>query len=257
MTRIFRIHRWDTEQYAELHRFAPAAHPGPGRRRPGIPEYLAAHLRGLDIEVQTFADSNELLAHTSPFSFNFYILDLMLPGVDGVELIRIPRRRTQAGLLVVSGRLAPDVFSSVVDAGADMHLAKPASFDQVVVAIRAVHRRVTSYSGSSGEWLLDRQAGRLIAPDGVRIDLSDLDLAVMERFVAGRGPGGDARIAVPPPRPPGQRGARQHAQRDHLSPAPAHRTRHREPGAAAGAVARRLRVPRAAQERVSHPLPLG
>jgi DNA-binding response OmpR family regulator len=115
------------------------------------------------------------------------ILDLMLPGVDGVELIRILRRRTQAGLLVVSGRLAPDVFSSVVDAGADMHLAKPASFDQVVVAIRAVHRRVASYSGSSGEWLLDRQAGRLIAPDGVRIDLSDLDLAVMERFVQAEG----------------------------------------------------------------------
>ena len=41
--------------------------------------------------MQTFADSNELLAHTSPFSFNFYILDLMLPGVHGVELIRILR----------------------------------------------------------------------------------------------------------------------------------------------------------------------
>jgi DNA-binding response OmpR family regulator len=75
----------------------------------------------------------------------------------------------------------------VVDAGADMHQAKPASVDQVVVAIPAVHRRVASYSGSSGEWLLDRQAGRLIAPDGVRIDLSDLDLAVMERFVQAEG----------------------------------------------------------------------
>ena len=46
---------------------------------------------------------------------------------------------------------------------------------------------MASYSGSSGEWLLDRQAGRLIAPDGVRIDLSDLDLAVMERFVQAEG----------------------------------------------------------------------
>jgi len=150
-------------------------------------EFLAAHLRSLAIDVHAFGDSNDLLAHDTPFAFNFYLLDLMLPGVDGVELIRILRRRTQAGLLVVSGRLAPDVFASVVDAGADMHLSKPVSFDQVVVAVRAVHRRVASYSGLSGEWLLDRDAGRLIAPDGARIELSGLDLAVMECFVQAGG----------------------------------------------------------------------
>ena len=110
----------------------------------------------------------------------------MLPGVDGVELIRILRRRTQAGLLVVSGRLAPDVFSSVVDAGADMHPAKPASFDQVVVAIRAVHRRVTSQrqlraNGCSTPGRLAdrarRRAHRSLRPRP----------AVMERFVQAEG----------------------------------------------------------------------
>ena len=60
----------------------------------------------------------------------------------------------RAGVLVVSGRVADDVFPSVVDAGADMHLAKPVTFEQVVVAIRAVHRRVASYSGTleAGMW---------------------------------------------------------------------------------------------------------
>ena len=184
--RIFRIHRWDTEQYAELHRFAPAAHLA---LVDDDPEYRGTSppTCGLDIEVQTFADSNELLAHTSPFSFNFYIPrpDAAGRGRRRADPHPAPPHAGRAAGGV--GRLAPDVFSSVVDAGADMHLAKPASFDQVVVAIRAVHRRVTSYSGSSGEWLLDRQAGRLIAPDGVRIDLSDLDLAVMERFVQAEG----------------------------------------------------------------------
>lgn len=150
-------------------------------------EFLAQHLRDLGLQVHRFADSNELLTDKAPFSYGFYLVDLMLPGIDGVELIRVLRRRTHAGVLVISGRVAQDVFSSVVDAGADMHLAKPVNFDQVVVAIRAVHRRVVATEAGSKEWLLDRQSGQLVAPDGVRVDLSDGDLVVMECFVEAQG----------------------------------------------------------------------
>jgi two-component system, OmpR family, response regulator len=150
-------------------------------------EFLAQHLRELGMQVHRFADSDELLADKAPFSYGFYLVDLMLPGIDGVELIRVLRRRTHAGVLVVSGRVAQDVFSSIVDAGADMHLAKPVNFDQVVVAIRAVHRRVVATEAGSKEWLLDRQAGQLVAPDGVRVELSDGDLLVMECFVEAQG----------------------------------------------------------------------
>jgi two-component system, OmpR family, response regulator len=150
-------------------------------------EFLAQHLRELGIQVHCFADGNALLADKAPFSHGFYLVDLMLPGVDGVELIRLLRSHTHAGVLVVSGRVAQDVFSSVVDAGADMHLAKPVSFDQVVVAIRAVHRRVVATEAGSKEWLMDQQAGQLVAPDGVRVDLSDGDLVVMQCFVEAEG----------------------------------------------------------------------
>jgi two-component system, OmpR family, response regulator len=150
-------------------------------------EFLAQHLRGLGVQVHRFADSDDLLADAAPFSYGFYLVDLMLPGIDGVELIRILRRRTHAGVLVVSGRVAEDVFASVVDAGADMHLAKPVTFDQVVVAIRAVHRRVIATEAGSKEWVLDRHAGQLVAPDGVRVDLSEGDLMVMECFVEAGG----------------------------------------------------------------------
>jgi DNA-binding response OmpR family regulator len=155
---------------------------------PEYAEFLAQHLRGLGLQVRRFGDSNDLLADETPFSYAFYLVDLMLPGVDGVELIRILRRRTQAGVLVVSGRVAPDVFATVIDAGADMHLAKPVTFDQVLVAIRAVHRRVASVEATpGGGWVLDSRASQLVAPDGVRVDLSEGDLAVMECFVEAEG----------------------------------------------------------------------
>lgn len=150
-------------------------------------EFLAQHLRELGVQVTTFADSDDLLADSSPYRFDLYIVDLMLPGVDGVDLIRILRRRTNAGVLVVSGRLAPDVFESVIEAGADMYLAKPVRFEQIVLAVRAVHRRVATASQAAQAWMLDRHASELVAPDGVRVELSDTDVAVMECFLEAQG----------------------------------------------------------------------
>lgn len=148
-------------------------------------EYLAQHLEALGVDVHHFADSNDLLTSDQPFGFGFYIVDLMLPGVDGVDLIGLLRRRTQAGILVVSGRAATDVFARVIDIGADMYLAKPVSFEQVVVAVRGVHRRVSTPAPRA--WVLDSRVSRLVAPDGALVSLSDTDLAVMQAFLEARG----------------------------------------------------------------------
>lgn len=148
-------------------------------------EFLSQHLQGLGVQVRHFTDSNELLAGVAPFDFAFYIVDLMLPGVDGTDLIGILRRRTQAGIVVVTGRVADDVFAEVIDGGADMYLAKPASFEQIVVAIRGVYRRIIT--PLSQAWLLDVDNSRLVAPDGVHVTLSETDLALMQCFLKARG----------------------------------------------------------------------
>ena len=150
-------------------------------------EYLSQFLRQRGVRVDAFGDSNDLLAHADPFHYEFYVVDLMLPGVDGVDLIKVLRRRTNAGLLVVSGRLGPDVFGEVVSAGADMYLAKPVRFEQVAVALEAVQRRAGGQSAPALDWTLDRAARQLVAPDGARVDLSAIDLALLECFVAAGG----------------------------------------------------------------------
>jgi two-component system OmpR family response regulator len=154
---------------------------------PEYTEFLAQFLREQGIAVEVFPDSNDLLAHSQPYAYDFYVVDINLPGVDGVNLIKVLRRRTMAGVLVVSGQLGADVFTRVVDAGADMYLAKPVQFEQVAIAIRAVQRRAGATSAGNPAWRLDRRARQLLAPDGARVDLSEGDLAVIECFVTADG----------------------------------------------------------------------
>src|SRR5690606_35362746 len=120
-------------------------------------EFLSQYLQERGVAVEVFGDSTDLLAHPDAYQYDFYVVDLSLPGIDGVDLIKVLRRRTEAGVLVVSGKLAPDVFKQVMTAGADMYLAKPVQFDQVELAINAIQRRMGSAGGPSPVWKLDRR----------------------------------------------------------------------------------------------------
>ncbi|MBL8340130.1 MAG: response regulator transcription factor [Rubrivivax sp.] len=153
---------------------------------PEYSEYLAQHLQAKGVQVVHYPDGNSLLAEPAA-EYDFYVIDLMLPGVDGEQLLDILRRRSDAGVLVVSGRLGSEVFSSVLRAGADMYLAKPVQFEQVERAIEAVYRRSARVAAAGGPWRLDRRARTLVAPDGATIALADSDLQVLERFVGAEG----------------------------------------------------------------------
>src|SRR4051794_23537636 len=150
-------------------------------------EAFAGFLREQGVEVSTFGDSSDLLASESPFGYDFYVVDLMLPGVDGDELIRILRRRTDAGVLVVSGKVGASTFEAVVAAGADMYLEKPVSLEQILLVIKALQRRTVLRGQRELGWVVDLRANQLIAPDGAKVDLSETDITVLRCFLEAEG----------------------------------------------------------------------
>lgn len=150
-------------------------------------DFLAQYLRDQGVEVTVYPDSHLLLADPAGYGHGFYILDLMLPGISGLDLLKVLRLRTEVGILVVSGKLAPDVFESVLTAGADMYLAKPVTFPQVLLAVKTVHRRASAASPAQLPWRLDSHARRLVAPDGSHVDLSAADVNMMQCFVEAQG----------------------------------------------------------------------
>lgn len=149
--------------------------------------FLADSLRERGVAVTVFSDGDEFLTSPGAYDFDFYLVDLMLPGVDGLNLVRLIRRRGWAGIIVVSGRPDHEVFEDVMRAGADMFLTKPVRMEQVAVAIEAVSRRIESARTQVDVWRFDTSAGVLTAPSGVKVSLSETDRVVMECFLAAQG----------------------------------------------------------------------
>jgi DNA-binding response OmpR family regulator len=104
-------------------------------------------MRGLEEEsyrVDLACDGAAALALSISESFDVVLLDVMLPGVDGLEVARQLRtRQNDVGVLMLTAR---DALADVVkglDAGADDYMTKPFSFEELLARIRALGRRST------------------------------------------------------------------------------------------------------------------
>ena len=110
---------------------------------PQILRALATNLRARDYEVE-LAPTGEvaltLAARTHP---DVVILDLGLPGIDGIEVIRGLRGWTRVPIIVLSVREAERDKVAALDAGADDYITKPFGMDELLARLRAAVRRTT------------------------------------------------------------------------------------------------------------------
>ena len=130
-----------------------------------------------------FDDSDDFLLSHRAFDFPFYVVCLAQQGVPGLDLIRLIRRRNNAGILAISNQEG-EGFVSALEAGADMVLRRDAPEDHLQAAILAIQRRSGpgAQAAAQAPWRLLEEQSILQAPDGTRISLGDSDLAVMRCF---------------------------------------------------------------------------
>ncbi|GGN30774.1 response regulator [Streptomyces fuscichromogenes] len=91
------------------------------------------------------------------------MLDLGLPDMDGVDVIRALRGRTRVPILVLSARQASEEKAAALDAGADDYITKPFSMDELLARLRAAVRRTEDVPLVPGTTLVET--------DGFTIDL--------------------------------------------------------------------------------------
>jgi len=108
-----------------------------------IANLLRMHLRDEGYEVTHAATGDEGLALLEAQSWSALVLDLMLPGVDGLEICRRARGMARYTPIIITSARASEVHRILgLELGADDYLAKPFSMLELVARVKALLRRV-------------------------------------------------------------------------------------------------------------------
>jgi two-component system, OmpR family, KDP operon response regulator KdpE len=110
---------------------------------PQILRALRINLHARRYEVVTAGTGRGALHAATDAHPDLVILDLGLPDMDGVDVIRSLRKWTQVPIVILSGRMNSAAKVDALDAGADDYVTKPFSVAELLARIRAVTRRTT------------------------------------------------------------------------------------------------------------------
>lgn len=146
-------------------------------------EFLAEYLRIRGCSCTVFISAEELMQSGNIESYDFFIIDLGLPGIDGTDLTVLIRARNSGGILVVSGRLGADAFNSSLAAGADMFVNKPVRFDQVTHAVTSIWRRFSEPRARTSTWKVIHNFSELTSPRELFISLTPMEGKLIQKLV--------------------------------------------------------------------------
>ncbi len=160
--------------------------------------HLAAGLRDAGHVVDCAHDGAEARWAAENHSYDALALDIMMPQLDGVTLVRGLRRRgVTAPVILITARGEVRDRVAGLDAGADDYLVKPFSLDELLARLRALHRRQrggTSQQLRVGDLELDLTSRH--ARRGERkIDLTNREFALLE-FLAQASPKTVSKTAI-------------------------------------------------------------
>lgn len=157
-----------------------------------IREPLATYLRQQKFEVTTAENGQSTRARLAEQRFDLVVLDLMLPGEDGLSLCRHIRDDYGTPIIMLSAKAEFADRIVGLNLGADDYVTKPFSVDELIARVRSVLRRAGSSVRErlvSGDclvfegWSLDLLHRRLHDPQGAEVALSTMEFRLLRTFL--------------------------------------------------------------------------
>ncbi|MEO7547186.1 MAG: response regulator [Ramlibacter sp.] len=159
---------------------------------PGIRELVTQYLRKQGLQASAAADGRQMRAVLETSRIDLVVLDLMLPGTDGIALCRELRGPGAAPVPILMLTARSDEADRILglELGADDYLTKPFAARELLARIRAVLRRTRMLPPNLaapeparevrfGEWLLDTTARHLVDGDGAVVSLSGAEYRLL------------------------------------------------------------------------------
>src|SRR5271166_99397 len=157
---------------------------------PALASFVKKGLEAEHYAVDASGDGEQARAMAGEFDYDLLILDLNLPRLDGVSILRAVRtRKPSLPILVLTGRTRVEDRVQCLDLGADDYLAKPFSFTELSARIRALLRRCHMPAESVlavDDLRLDR-VERRVERAGRRIELTCKEFALLEYLMRNAG----------------------------------------------------------------------
>jgi two-component system OmpR family response regulator len=159
---------------------------------PEIRSLLAEYLEKNGFRASTLPDGRELMRTLEEKAIDLLVLDLMMPGVDGLTLCREVRSKSRLPVLILSAR-GEDVDRIVgLEMGADDYLAKPFHPRELLARIRAILARSTPAEAPLAEaegyrfdqFRLDMVRRELTRADGKKVSLTGAEFELLAIFLA-------------------------------------------------------------------------
>jgi len=152
---------------------------------PQISNFLRVGLGYEGFSVAVAEDGHEALAELKRFKPQLVILDLMLPGISGMELAERMRVDPELMIIMLTARDQVEERIAGLNAGADDYLVKPFDFEELVARIHAVTRRRGAPEAAvlkAGQLILDRES-RVVTMNGEAVDLTAKEFELLLLFM--------------------------------------------------------------------------
>jgi two-component system, OmpR family, KDP operon response regulator KdpE len=147
---------------------------------PQILRALRINLAARAYDVVTAPDGRQALAAATRAVPDIVVLDLGLPDMDGIDVIRGLRGWSAVPIIILSGRSQSAAKVDALDAGADDYVTKPFNIDELLARLRAVTRRVPVGEDTPcvriGDYLIDLRAHRVTGAAAIDAQRPPADL---------------------------------------------------------------------------------
>lgn len=154
---------------------------------PKLAQLLGEYLEAADYQINILHHGNDVMPDLAKNNYDLILLDIMLPGIDGISLCKKIRSQSQVPIIMQTARVDEIDRLLGLEIGADDYICKPYSPKEVVARVKAVLRRSHTQEIADDEQLRLDETRLKVFYQGQELELTSVEFALLHVLYQHRG----------------------------------------------------------------------